>query len=199
MINCPSWYWWCAAWVTSLSPTHHLDSSRKRSIVVRLRGLPFSASESDIADFFKGLEMGPDGVVICVNFQGLPLIRFCLVSWACSAPWSFCELHLSIAVGVASNRKVYFTEPVLCLTILLSCHDESNFPSFTAGRSTGQAYVQFATTELANKALERNRCECLRRRWPLVKLSVLVWRFENDLMMNGTGVSVSIFYVLLRV
>ncbi|CAM6102293.1 unnamed protein product [Calypogeia fissa] len=71
-----------------------LDDELKRSNVVRLRGLPFSASESDIADFFKGLEMGPDGVVICVNFQG---------------------------------------------------------------RSTGQAYVQFASAELANKALERNR------------------------------------------
>lgn len=62
--------------------------------MVRLRGLPFSASESEIEDFFKGLELGPDGVVICVNFQG---------------------------------------------------------------RSTGQAYVQFATAEVANKALERNR------------------------------------------
>jgi len=71
-----------------------LDDELKRSNVVRLRGLPFSASESDISDFFKGLEMGPDGVVICVNFQG---------------------------------------------------------------RSTGQAYVQFATAELANKALDRNR------------------------------------------
>ncbi|KAG6551429.1 hypothetical protein Mapa_007075 [Marchantia paleacea] len=71
-----------------------LDDELKRSNVVRLRGLPFSASETDIADFFKGLEMGPDGVVICVNFQG---------------------------------------------------------------RSTGQAYVQFASAELANKALERNR------------------------------------------
>ncbi len=43
---------------------------RKRSNVVWLWGLPFSASESDIAGFFKGLEMGPNGVVICVNFQG---------------------------------------------------------------------------------------------------------------------------------
>ncbi|KAH9557410.1 hypothetical protein CY35_07G083300 [Sphagnum magellanicum] len=71
-----------------------LDDELKRSNVVRLRGLPFSASEADIADFFKGLEKGPDGVVVCVNFQG---------------------------------------------------------------RSTGQAYVQFATAELANKALDRNR------------------------------------------
>ncbi len=47
---------------------------RKRSNVVRLRGLPFSASESDIADFFKGLELGPDGVVVCVNFQGMSLL-----------------------------------------------------------------------------------------------------------------------------
>eukprot|EP00850_Spirogloea_muscicola_P020959 SM000232S07929 [mRNA] locus=s232:68983:72248:- [translate_table: standard] len=71
-----------------------LRTCRKRSDVVRLRGLPFSATEGDIAEFFKGLELGPDGVVICVNFQG---------------------------------------------------------------RSTGQAYVQFVSTEQANKALDRNR------------------------------------------
>eukprot|EP00850_Spirogloea_muscicola_P011829 SM000075S21918 [mRNA] locus=s75:21796:24659:+ [translate_table: standard] len=71
-----------------------LFTCRKRSDVVRLRGLPFSATEGDIAEFFKGLELGPDGVVICVNFQG---------------------------------------------------------------RSTGQAYVQFVSTEQANKALDRNR------------------------------------------
>ncbi|EFJ14378.1 hypothetical protein SELMODRAFT_446014 [Selaginella moellendorffii] len=71
-----------------------LDDELKRSNVVRLRGLPFSATEVDIKEFFRGLDLGPDGIVICVNFQG---------------------------------------------------------------RSTGQAYVQFATAELANKSLERNR------------------------------------------
>eukprot|EP00250_Pteridium_aquilinum_P033242 c5358_g1_i1 orf=678-2033(-) len=71
-----------------------LDKELKHSDVVRLRGLPFSATESEIEEFFKGLELGPDGVVICVNFQG---------------------------------------------------------------RSTGQAYVQFASVEVADKALDRNR------------------------------------------
>lgn len=47
-----------------------LDDELKRSNVIRLRGLPFSATEQDITDFFKGLELGPDGVVIQVNFQG---------------------------------------------------------------------------------------------------------------------------------
>lgn len=71
-----------------------LDEELKHSNVVRLRGLPFSATESEIEEFFKGLELGPDGVVICVNLQG---------------------------------------------------------------RSTGQAYVQFASVEVADKALDRNR------------------------------------------
>eukprot|EP00249_Psilotum_nudum_P017256 c26237_g1_i1 orf=591-1967(-) len=71
-----------------------LDDELRRSDVIRLRGLPFSATETDIKDFFKGLELGHDGVVICVNFQG---------------------------------------------------------------RSTGQAYVHFASADVANKALERNR------------------------------------------
>lgn len=71
-----------------------LDEELRHSDVVRLRGLPFSATETEIEDFFKGLELGRDGVVICVNFQG---------------------------------------------------------------RSTGQAYVQFASVEVADKALDRNR------------------------------------------
>lgn len=71
-----------------------LDEELRRSSVVHLRGLSFSAMESDVAAFFRGLELGPDGVVICVNFKG---------------------------------------------------------------RSTGHAYVQFASPEIANKALEWNR------------------------------------------
>lgn len=71
-----------------------LDEELRHSNVVRLRGLPFSATESEIEEFFKGLELGPDGIVICVNFQG---------------------------------------------------------------RSSGQAYVQFASVEVADKALDRNR------------------------------------------
>ncbi|MCO5559795.1 hypothetical protein L7F22_013399 [Adiantum nelumboides] len=71
-----------------------LEEEIKHSNVVRLRGLPFSATESEIEEFFQGLELGPDGIVICVNFQG---------------------------------------------------------------RSSGQAYVQFASVEIADKALDRNR------------------------------------------
>jgi hypothetical protein len=43
---------------------------RRNSNVVHLRGLPFSVIESDVAAFFRGLELGPNGVVICVNFKG---------------------------------------------------------------------------------------------------------------------------------
>ncbi|KAH7443820.1 hypothetical protein KP509_02G052200 [Ceratopteris richardii] len=71
-----------------------LDEELRNSNVVRLRGLPFKATESEIKEFFEGLELGPDGIVICVNFQG---------------------------------------------------------------RSTGQAYVQFASLEIAEKALGWNR------------------------------------------
>ena len=39
----------------------------------------------------------------------------------------------------------------------LTCLSHSCLCFECTGRSTGQAYVQFATAELANKALERNR------------------------------------------
>eukprot|EP00249_Psilotum_nudum_P011320 c23100_g1_i1 orf=403-1755(-) len=78
----------------SLMGASALSDELRRSDVVRLRGVPASATEADIVDCFKGLELGPDGAVICLNVQGRP---------------------------------------------------------------TGHAYVQFASAEGANKALERNR------------------------------------------
>lgn len=44
--------------------------SQPQDNIVRLRGLPFSATEADILEFFKGYELGPDGVVIQLNYQG---------------------------------------------------------------------------------------------------------------------------------
>lgn len=71
-----------------------LAEELNQSDVVRLRGLSLSSIESDVAAFFRGLDLGPDGVVICINFRG---------------------------------------------------------------RSTGHAYVQFASPDIANKALEWDR------------------------------------------
>ncbi|MCO5581587.1 hypothetical protein L7F22_059609 [Adiantum nelumboides] len=71
-----------------------LEEELRKSDVVRLRGLSFSSTESDVATFFRGLDLGPDGVVICINFRG---------------------------------------------------------------RNTGHAFVQFASTDIANRALEWDR------------------------------------------
>lgn len=48
-----------------------LKEELNKSDVVRLRGLPFSAIEADVAAFFRGLELGPDRIVICINFRGI--------------------------------------------------------------------------------------------------------------------------------
>lgn len=47
-----------------------LNEELRRSNVVRLKGISFSATVSEITEFFKSLALGPDGVVICVNLQG---------------------------------------------------------------------------------------------------------------------------------
>ena len=93
---------------------------RRNSNVVHLRGLSFSAMESDVAAFFRGLELGPDGVVICVNFKGY-LYSFSL--------FPICICSFKIWLDATCNL----------------------------GRATGHAYVQFATSEIANKALEWDR------------------------------------------
>lgn len=38
--------------------------------VVRARGLPWQATEQDIADFFTGLNIGRGGVALCLSRQG---------------------------------------------------------------------------------------------------------------------------------
>ena len=40
--------------------------------VVRMRGLPFSASADDIRAFFKDLTIKPDGIVLCEGRDGRP-------------------------------------------------------------------------------------------------------------------------------
>lgn len=40
--------------------------------VVKLRGLPFSASKLDIADFFAGLEVEANGILVMTDYEGRP-------------------------------------------------------------------------------------------------------------------------------
>lgn len=56
----------------------------------------------------------------------------------------------------------------------------AGLPALCSGRSTGQAYVQFATAELANKALERNRYVSLRRCFHMQQQ----WNYSNVLFIN---------------
>eukprot|EP01103_Thecamoeba_quadrilineata_P015118 TRINITY_DN467_c0_g1_i2.p1 TRINITY_DN467_c0_g1~~TRINITY_DN467_c0_g1_i2.p1 ORF type:complete len:472 (+),score=49.63 TRINITY_DN467_c0_g1_i2:26-1417(+) len=57
------------------SSHHHVGGSYCQgpsNYVARLRGLPWQATETDICDFFSGLEVLPNGVHISLNFSGRP-------------------------------------------------------------------------------------------------------------------------------
>jgi len=94
--------------------------------VVRLRGLPFGCSKEEVAHFFTGLEIVPNGITLMQDTQG---------------------------------------------------------------RSTGDAFVQFATQEIAESAREKNK-EKIGHRWELVTCSggvmvVQVWVARKTAIGNS--------------
>ncbi|XP_003745268.1 heterogeneous nuclear ribonucleoprotein F [Galendromus occidentalis] len=52
-------------WCMKKSSSNTLDEG-----IVRLRGIPFGCSKEEIANFFSGLEIVPNGIVIPVDFNG---------------------------------------------------------------------------------------------------------------------------------
>ena len=52
----------------SLSP----NPTAAEVFILRLRGLPWTVSVSDVCDFFSGIEVVSNSVVICLSDQGRP-------------------------------------------------------------------------------------------------------------------------------
>lgn len=48
------------------------SSSYGENSVAKLRGLPFKATKQEITDFFDGLEIEKNGILICQDYQGRP-------------------------------------------------------------------------------------------------------------------------------
>ncbi len=119
--------------------------------------------------FLRRLEMALVGLLVCCIIWGTwSMWKYFGGSWKAltsSDHDMFQHLHSRLR---SSNDK-----------ISKWCSD-SYWNCFT-GRSTGQAYVQFATVELANKALERNRLDShlfFTQLWGLkayLRLSFSIW------------------------
>jgi hypothetical protein len=52
------------------------DDKSQESFVVRLRGLPYSVTDSDLHEFFSGLPIVPGGIVISFNHTGEGYVAF---------------------------------------------------------------------------------------------------------------------------
>jgi len=52
------------------TPDHVSEAAPQVGGVVKLRGLPYSAGEPEIREFFSGLQVAPGGVIMCVSQGG---------------------------------------------------------------------------------------------------------------------------------
>ncbi len=83
--------------IMALSPPHHpqaspsfnpapLHLSTLHMVIVKLRGIPFTATEDDILEFFEGMNVIPGSVQIGVNREGRPSgeawVGFPSMDWA---------------------------------------------------------------------------------------------------------------------
>lgn len=50
----------------------HGDFYGGETLSLRMQGLPFSATENDVYEFFRGLQIAPNGVVFKFNYDGRP-------------------------------------------------------------------------------------------------------------------------------
>lgn len=57
---------------TSRAKSYEAKDNAQHTGVLRLRGLPFSATKDDIVEFFKGFELAEDSVHIVLNSEGRP-------------------------------------------------------------------------------------------------------------------------------
>ncbi|WAQ97079.1 HNRH2-like protein [Mya arenaria] len=109
--------------------------------VVRLRGLPWSATNDDIVSFFgPSVNIVPNGVHFTFSGEGRP------------SGESFVELQSPSDVEAALTRhKDHMGQRYIEVPNGIMLQEDR------MGRATGEAYVQFASSDIAEKALLKHK------------------------------------------
>lgn len=152
---------------------------------VRLRGIPFDCNKNDIAKFFSGLEIVPRGIIIACNKVGRrtgeAYVRFKNKEMADKAldkdRQSLGRRYIEIFKSSLKEMRSVTDDRdnddgcVRLRGLPFDCTEEDIVEFFGElevlpqgitlvknhlGRSTGEAYVQFVTKEMADEALDKN-------------------------------------------
>ncbi|XP_076327081.1 heterogeneous nuclear ribonucleoprotein F-like isoform X2 [Tachypleus tridentatus] len=149
-----------------------MSSEEDEGCVLRVRGLPWSATKEEIMNFFSGVKIcgGEDGIHTTLSREGRPSGEAYIEVYVFRSKRS--EMDWVIKRTGAHQQDALNDGCVRLRGLPFGCSKEElaqffagleivpngiTLPTDIQGRSTGEAYVQFASRDIAEKAMGKHK------------------------------------------